>query len=149
MLLPDADFLEKYVNWQLGRHILFLIAICWDIRNMNTSCLQHPHRRNKIWLLKFKNLCCVYREFSDALIGPHEIADPGDEFVKLFVAFTIQDINNKEINSNITRYSRRKYYCYHQFAKYFLLPFKNGNFLYCSPFRYRSSNFASNFVWVL
>ena len=25
-------------------------------------------------------------------------------------------------------YSRRKYYCYHQNAKYFLLPFENGNF---------------------
>ena len=60
---------------------------------MNTSCLQHPHRINK-------NV-----QFSEALIGPNEIADPGDEFVKLFVAFTIQDINNKEINSNVTRYN--------------------------------------------
>ena len=25
-------------------------------------------------------------------------------------------------------YSRQKYYCYHQNAKYFLLPFENGNF---------------------
>ena len=43
-----------------------------------------------------------------------------------------------QLHSSI--YSRRKYYCCHQNAKYFLLPFKKGSFLYYSQFSYRSSS---------
>ena len=76
---------------------------------------------------------------------------------KISITVSKQIVHLRKIRQLSYKYSRRKYYCYHQNA--ILLPFKKGNFsniaiaildfLDCYPFSYRSSNFAIAKVFAL
>ena len=51
-----------------------------------------------------------------------------DSFFQVFACCVIDKLTVNPIAVYCQLYSRRKYYCYHQNAKLFLLHFKNGNF---------------------